>query len=136
MLKNKKSIKVVSIILLVVILIGTFGSTVFAADGAGAVSNAANTAAGTTAASSIPNPTTPPITGDVNSAVQTILGIIQWGGIVAAVAVAMFIGIKYITASPEGKAEIKKTLGLYVAGVAILLSASGIVTFIKQALGK
>ncbi len=135
MLKNKKFIKVVSIILLVAILLGTFGSTVMAADVTGATTNAGNTVSSVAAAGSIPSPTTPPITGDVNSAVQTILGIIQWGGIVAAVAVAMFIGIKYITASPEGKAEIKKTLGLYVAGVAILLSASGIVTFIKQALG-
>lgn len=115
---SKKSIKVLSIVLLVVVLLVTLGSSVMAV--------------------TVPEPTDPSATSisQIEGPVKTILGIIQWGGIVAAVAVAMFIGIKYITASPEGKAEIKKTLGLYVAGVAILLSASAIVTFIMNALGK
>ena len=46
----------------------------------------------------------------------------------------MFLGIKYITASPDGKAEIKKTLALYVGGIALLLSASVIVGSIQDAL--
>ena len=109
---NKKSIKVLSIVLMAVMLLIGIGSSVLAAD-------------------------IPPIkpfepTEEVNDTVGSILGIIQWGGIIAAVIIAMFIGIKYITSSPEGKGEIKKTLGYYVGGIVILLSASVIVTAIKN----
>ena len=111
---NKKSIKVLNIIVIAIMLLMVMGNAVFATV-----------------------PTVTPYSPDenVNGTVGKILGIIQWGGIVAAVAVAMFIGIKYITASPDGKAEIKKTVLFYVLGIVILLSASGIVTAIKSGLG-
>lgn len=114
---NKKSMKILTVILLAVVLLMVVGSPVFATD--------------------VPKPAL--INGDnldeVNNTVETILGIIQWGGIIAAVVMAMFIGIKYITASPDGKAEVKKTLAFYIAGCAILLSASAIVGFIQKTIG-
>lgn len=108
---NKKSVKVISIILLAVMLLCTLSTTVFADVNVPAPSDVD--------------------TGALNETVGNVLGLIKWGGLVAAVIVAMFIGIKYITASPDGKAEIKKTVGFYVAGIVILLSASGIVTWIQ-----
>ena len=111
---NKKSIKVISIVLLAVVLLVTVASTI-------------------SAAVTVPTPTEVS-TGDIENTVSSILGIIRWAGIVIAVIIAMFLGIKYITASPDGKAEIKKTLALYVGGIALLLSASVIVGIIQDAL--
>jgi len=115
---SKKSIKILSIVIMAVMLLMTLSNVVFASD-----------------------ITVPPIEKgkntdmkDVEDKIGNLLWIIQWGGIMVAVVIAMFIGIKYITAAPEGKAEIKKTIGFYVAGVVLLLSASAIVTAIKSAL--
>ena len=117
MLKNKKFIKVLSIIMLVVMMLVVIGSSA-------------------SAAVTVPEPDdSVNLTNSVSSTVKTVLGIIKYGGIVVAVCVAMFIGVKYITASPEGKAEVKKTIMFYVGGIVILLSASAIVTAIQSTLG-
>lgn len=107
---NKKSVKILSIIVMTVMMLMTIGSSVFAAV-------------------TIPGANTPN-TGNFDTTIGTILGIIQYGGIIAAVVIAMIIGIKYITSAPEGKAEVKKTATFYIAGIALLLSASVIVTII------
>ena len=86
-----------------------------------------------TFAVTVPSPTDVNTNG-LDGTVGSILGIIRWAGIVIAVIIAMFLGIKYITASPDGKAEIKKTLALYVGGIALLLSASVVVGIIQDAL--
>lgn len=44
----------------------------------------------------------------------------------------MFVGIKFVTASPEGKAEIKKTAVIYVVGAILLLAASGVLGIIQN----
>lgn len=116
MLKNKKFIKVLSIIMLVVMMLVVIGSSV--------------------SAFTTPTPTNVDVADNVSSTVNTVLGIVKYGGIVVAVCVAMFIGVKYITASPEGKAEVKKTIMFYVGGIVILLSASAIVTAIQTTLGQ
>ena len=116
MLKNKKFIKVLSIIMLVVMMLVVIGSSV-------------------SAAPTVPTPSDVNINSSVSTTVNTVLGIVKYGGIVVAVCVAMFIGIKYITASPEGKAEVKKTIMFYVGGIVILLSASAIVAAIQSTLG-
>ena len=113
---SKKSMKILSIVIMAVMLLMTIGTSVFAV--------------------AVPEPDnwSPDEGSDLDNTIGKVLGIIQWAGIVAAVAIAMFIGIKYITSSPEGKAELKKTLLFYVAGIVILLSASAIVTAIQSAL--
>lgn len=115
---SKKSMKILSIIVMVVMLLMTIGTSMSAA------------------AVTVPQPDewSPSAGSELDNTIGKVLGIIQWAGIVAAVAIAMFIGIKYITSSPEGKAELKKTLLFYVAGIVILLSASAIVTAIQGAL--
>ena len=106
--------------MLVFVLLGTLGNTVFA----------------NTTESSV---TVPPINGfnassELTTTIGNVFGVIKYAGIIIAVIIAMYIGIKYITASPEGKAEVKKTLGFYVGGVALLLSASAIVGALQTAL--
>lgn len=112
---SKKSIKIVSIVALVAVMLMVFGSSAFAAV-------------------TIPGAKQDLDTSSVNPIVSTVFGVIQWGGIIAAVVIAMFIGIKFITSSPEGKAEVKKTLMFYVAGIVLLLAASGIVTVVANSI--
>ena len=47
-------------------------------------------------------------------------------GLVATVVVGMILGIKFITASVEGKAEVKQQLAVYAVGCAIIFGAFGI----------
>ena len=49
--------------------------------------------------------------------------IIQAVGIVAGIVVLAYMGIKYITSSPDGKAEIKKQAFIYIGGAALLMLA-------------
>ena len=108
---NKKSIKILSIVAIIMILLSTIGSSVFAM--------------------TIPDPDPSTVNStNLDSTISTVLAIIQYGGIIAAVVIAMIIGIKYITSAPEGKAEVKKTATFYIAGIVLLLSASLIVRLI------
>ena len=109
---NKKSIKIISIILIAVIVLFT-------------IANA------TCMAVTIPEPDDNASVGGVSSVVTTILGIIKWAGAAIAVGMLMFIGIKYVTASPDGKAEIKKTAIIYVLGAVLIFSASAILGIIQ-----
>lgn len=109
---NKKSIKIISIILIAVIVLFT-------------IANA------TCMAVTIPDPDDNANVGGISTVVRTILGIIKWAGAAIAVGMLMFIGIKYVTASPDGKAEIKKTAIIYVLGAVLIFSASAILGIIQ-----
>ena len=71
-----------------------------------------------------------------STAVEKIVGalilIIQIVAFAAAVIMLMFLGIKYITASPDGKAEIKKSSVQYVVGAIILFAATGILQIVRK----
>lgn len=64
-----------------------------------------------------------------------VLGIIQAAGIVAGVVIIAYMGVKYITSSPDGKAEIKKQAAIYVLGAAFLMLAPTIAKAIFNAIG-
>lgn len=108
---NKKSTKIIGIVLLAIIILVNMGSSVMAM--------------------TVPEPDDNVNYQSFETPVKTILGLIKWGGLAVAVGMTMFIGIKYITASPDGKAEIKKTITYYVLGIVLLVSASAIVTAIQ-----
>ena len=110
---NKKSIKIISIILIAVIVLFTIAN------------------ATCMAAVEIPQPAEDVNVGGIASTVSVILAIITWAGAAIAVGMLMFIGIKYVTASPEGKAEIKKTAMYYVLGAILIFSASAILGIIQ-----
>ena len=81
----------------------------------------------------IPTPSQPGTGGeDINGIVSNVIWIIQTIAIAAAVIMLMFVGIKFVTASPEGKAEIKKTAVIYVVGAILLLAASGVLGIIQN----
>lgn len=62
---------------------------------------------------------------------DTILGLTQVIGIAVAVIMLVVLAIKYISAAPGDKAEIKKHAVVYIVGAVILFAASGIVQIIK-----
>lgn len=111
---SKKSIRIISVILLAVMMLMTLGGTVFAE-----------------IVGIDPQPTEP--TGGAKLA-NTILGTLMWIGIAIAVGMMIFLGIKYVTASPDGKADLKKQLGIYILGFVLIVGATTIVGVINNAI--
>ena len=70
------------------------------------------------------------------SSMQRILGAIltvtQVIGVGVAVIMLIVLAIKYISAAPSDKAEIKKHMVVYVVGAVVLFAASGILEIIKR----
>lgn len=113
---SKKSMKVISIIALALIVFTFLGTTVFAAP----ISSQFNA-----------DPSIMEKTG-AGDTVNKVLGVIKWIGIAIAVGMLMYIGIKYLTSSPEGKANIKGILGTYLLGFALVSFATVIVGILEQ----
>ena len=67
----------------------------------------------------------------IGKAAGGLLGVLQIIGYAAAVIVLVWLGIKYIVAAPDGKAEIKKQAFAYILGAVLLFSAGTIVGIIK-----
>lgn len=112
----KKSIKVISTLLLTIMLVASIAGTVLAVD---------------------PNPVLNGLNGNGN--VQTndltkvgnnIVTIIQVVGIVIAVIVLLVIGIKYMIGSASEKAEYKKTMIPYIVGAVLIFAGTSLVRVI------
>ena len=71
-----------------------------------------------------------------NSVAGMIVGILQVIGVAAAIIMLVFLGIKYVSAAPSEKADIKKSAAIYVVGAVMLLGATVILgwieTFVNQ----
>ena len=63
---------------------------------------------------------------------QAILTIAQVIGVGVAVIMLIVLAIKYISAAPSDKAEIKKHMVVYIVGAVVLFAASGILEIIKR----
>lgn len=66
------------------------------------------------------------------SILNTILGIAQVIGVAVAIIMLIVLAIKYISAAPGDKAEIKKHAVVYIVGAVVLFGASGILGIIKN----
>ena len=110
---NKKSVKILSIVLLVAVLLMSFSNVVFA-DAIEGI-----------------NPTPTPPEGGADLA-NSILGALMWIGIAIAIGMLIFLGIKYVTSSPDGKADLKKQLGVYILGFVFIVGATTIVGIIRN----
>ena len=60
------------------------------------------------------------------------LGVVQYLCYAAAVIVTLIIGVKFMTAAPEGKAEVKKRSIYLAIGAGILFAIGGICTIISN----
>lgn len=67
---------------------------------------------------------------EVTTTGKKIVGIVQVVGIVVAVVVILVIGIKYLVGSAEQKAEYKKTMIPYIVGAVLVFAGSTIVNVI------
>lgn len=82
--------------------------------------------AGSTAfAQSIPSGNTG-AANPLNNATTGVIGIVQYICYAAAVILLVILGVRFMTASPEGKAEIKKSAVIYIVG-AVLVFAAGLI---------
>ncbi len=125
MAKNtKKVIKIITTIMLVILMMSTL-SPVFAADDQTKVdpsiwkSQTGNKLS----------------TDGVKQWIASIMNIVAIVGSGIAVIALIVLGIKYMMGSVEEKAEYKKTLMPYVIGALMVFGASAIVGFIANAIG-
>jgi hypothetical protein len=109
-MKTKTIMKILTIVMIVA-MIATMTSSVFAVDIP-------------SAGGSVP-------TGMRNAAGQVIT-IVQFVCYAAAVVMLMVLGVKFISASPDGKAEIKKSAVIYVVGALLVFFAGLILGWIKD----
>lgn len=114
---SKKVMKILTVLLLIAMLCNIC-TTVFAADGFDGFKEIEPQ--GSSLASSVQN-----IGG-------YILGVAQVIGMVVAVVMLVVLAIKYISAAPNDKAEIKKHAVVYIVGAIVLFAASGILQIIKN----
>lgn len=113
-MSKKTMIRITSIALMVAMIAMCLSNVVFAGD---APIPSGNTGGG--AATKI---------GEVLS---VILGIAQVVGVAIAVIMLVVLAIKYISAAPGDKAEIKKHAVVYIVGAVVLFAAAGILQIIK-----
>ena len=82
----------------------------------------------------IPTPSNPSNTA-FKSTVSNILGVVQFICYAAAVILLVILGIKFMTASPDGKAEVKKSAVIYVVGAVMVFAAGAVLNLVKNLLG-
>lgn len=112
----KKSIKVISTLLLTIMLVASIAGTVLAVD-PNTVLNGLNGNGNVQ-------------TNDLTKVGNNIVTIIQVVGIVIAVIVLLVIGIKYMMGSAAEKSEYKKTMIPYIVGAVLIFAGTSLVRVI------
>ena len=109
-------LKITTILVIAMMLVSTL-STVFATGAAGVLNDLKGNTGAATA---------------VTKTANNIIGIVQVICYAAAVIMLIYLGVKFITASPEGKAEIKKSAIIYVIGAVIVFAAGALLGVISN----
>lgn len=71
----------------------------------------------------------------VNRIIGALLTVVQVVGSGVAVIMLIVLAIKYISAAPSDKAEIKKHAVVYVVGAVVLFAAAGIIGIVRNFAG-
>ena len=121
-MKNK-TLKIMSVLVLITMVVMCLSNIVMAAD-SDLLDPSGVKATSTTAS------------GSVSNIVSQVLGIVQVIAIGVAVIMLVVLAIKYISAAPSEKADIKKGLTVYIIGAILLFGASGILQIIKSFAGQ
>ncbi len=119
MLNNNKILKITRVILIIMTVL----SVLFAISG---VVSASGEFVG-----KVPTAQGGSLVDKTQSMAGIILGVIQAVGMSIAVIILVWLGIKYIMASPDGKAEIKKQAFGYILGSVLLFGAAWLVPLLK-----
>lgn len=109
-------LKITTILVIAMMLVSTL-SAVFATGAAGVLKDLKGNTGAATA---------------VTHTANNIIGIVQVICYAAAVIMLVLVGVKFITASPEGKAEIKKSAIQYVIGAIIVFAAGALLGVISN----
>ena len=109
---SKKTVRIISTLLTIMLMLIMVATPVFAAKTIGGVS--------------IDPKTDHDGAADMRTAGNKILGIIQTVGTIIAVGVLMVLGIKYMMGSAEEKASYKKTMIPYIVGAILIFAATNI----------
>ena len=72
----------------------------------------------------------------VTTGTNKIIGIIQGIAIAAAVILLIILAIKYVSAAPSEKADVKKSAVIYIVGAVLLFGATGILGIINTFAGE
>jgi len=73
--------------------------------------------------------------GGIASSVTTVLGVVQWIGFIVAIAMLIYVGIKYLTAGAGEKAKVKDTLIPMLIGAVLVALAPTIAKAVFSTLG-
>ncbi len=120
---NRKAIKVVSIVLMIVMMATMLSTSVFATWDNMDINqfNSVKDESGTDTV--------------FTQVVGAIITLVQVVGMGVAIIMLIVMAIKYISAAPSEKAELKKGITIYVVGAVVLFAASGILQVIKNFAG-
>lgn len=119
----KKTIKILSIILIAIMLVMAVSPIVNASNPAASIAN------------KLKEPTADVESGDMVSVAKTIIGIINIVGVVVAVVILLVLGIKYMMGSASEKAEYKKSMIPYLVGAFIIFAAPTLVNILVSLFG-
>ncbi len=117
---NRKVIKVVSVLLMMVMVATMLSTSVFATWDDIDI-NQFNSVKDNSTAS-----------GTFTQVIGSIITLVQVVGMGVAIIMLVVMAIKYISAAPSEKAELKKGITIYVVGAIVLFAASGILQVIKN----
>ena len=117
---SKKTIKILSIVLTIAIVLTTTLVPVFAESTA------------ITKPSDVVPDTNVKGADKVGNVGKGILGIIQVVGTIVSVGILMVLGIKYMMGSAEEKASYKKTMIPYVVGAVLIFGASNLAQYVFE----
>lgn len=106
----KKTVKILTIILYVILTIAIMSNVVFALDPATISANEKGSGA-----------------SEIQNIGAQIVGYIKIVGAIVAIAMLLVIGIKYMAASSEGKAEYKKNMIPYLVGALLVFAGTQVV---------
>lgn len=117
---SKKTMKILTTIATILLIVSMGASIVCAATDIGGVSIDPRTEN----------------TGDITKVGNKIMGILQVVGVLIAVIILMVLGIKYMMGSAEEKAEYKKTMIPYIVGAILIFAAATIANAIYNFVSK
>lgn len=123
---KRNVIKAMLVVLVAIVLFASFAPTVFADDLelSYGTFNEKNSVTGAKDGSGAAK--------SVNNIIGSILTVVQVVGSGVAVIMLIVLAIKYISAAPSDKAEIKKHAVVYVVGAVVLFAASGIIGIVRR----
>lgn len=119
----KKYIKKTILVFLAIIMILSINNYIYAAGGSimsGLINDLDNGAPGDETA------------GKVNNIVTIVITIARVVGVAVAIVMLLVVAMKYMTAAPGEKADIKKSAVVYVVGAIVLFAVTGILGIINS----